>query len=61
MLTEPEFAGPLTVMQRDRNTLSVVLRMAWDNATLQTLTKNSPGAPRVATSPSRPTLTRRDS
>jgi hypothetical protein len=42
MLTEPEFAGPLTVMQRDGNTLSVVLRMAWDNATLQTLTKNSP-------------------
>jgi len=42
MLTEPEFAGPLTVMQREGNTLSVVLRMAWDNATLQTLTKNSP-------------------
>src|SRR5918995_1436103 len=42
MLTEPEFAGPLTVMQREGNTLSVVLRMAWDDTTLQTLTKNSP-------------------
>jgi hypothetical protein len=29
-------------MQRDGNTLSVVLRMAWDDTTLQTLTKNSP-------------------
>src|SRR5215210_7260438 len=42
MLTEPEFAGPLTVMQREGNTLSVALRMAWDNTTLQTLTKNHP-------------------
>jgi hypothetical protein len=42
MLTEPEFAGPLTVMQREGNTLSVVLRMAWDDTTLQTLSKNSP-------------------
>ena len=52
MLTEPEFAGPLIVMQRDGNTLSVVLRMAWDDTTLQTLTKNSPErAPQRATSP----------
>jgi hypothetical protein len=42
MLTEPEFAGPLTVMQREGNNLSVALRMAWDDTTLQTLTKNSP-------------------
>src|SRR5215213_5585833 len=42
MLTEPEFAGPLTVMQREGNTLSVALRMAWDDTTLQTLAKNSP-------------------
>jgi hypothetical protein len=42
MVTEPEFAGPLTVMQREGNTLSVVLRMAWDDTTLQTMTKNSP-------------------
>jgi hypothetical protein len=42
LVTEPEFAGPLTVMQREGNTLSVVLRMAWDDATLQTMTKNSP-------------------
>jgi hypothetical protein len=42
LVTEPEFAGPLTVMQREGNTLSVALRMAWDDATLQTLTKNHP-------------------
>jgi hypothetical protein len=42
LVTEPEFAGPLTVMQREGNTLSVILRMAWDEATLQTMTKNSP-------------------
>ena len=42
MLTEPEFAGPLTVMRREGNTLSVVIRMAWDNASLQTMSKNSP-------------------
>jgi hypothetical protein len=42
LVTEPEFAGPLTVMQREGNTLSVVLRMAWDDTTLQTMSKNSP-------------------
>ena len=42
MLTEPEFAGPLTVMRREGNTLSVVIRMAWDNASLQTMSKNTP-------------------
>jgi hypothetical protein len=42
LVTEPEFAGPLTVMVREGNTLSVVLRMAWDNTTLQTMTKNQP-------------------
>jgi hypothetical protein len=42
LITEPEFAGPLTVMQREGNTLSVVLRMAWDDTTIQTMTKNQP-------------------
>jgi hypothetical protein len=42
MLTEAEFTGPLTVMQREGNTLSVAVRMAWDDTTLQTLTKNAP-------------------
>jgi hypothetical protein len=42
LITEPEFAGPLTVMQREGNTLSVALRMAWDDTTLQTMSKNSP-------------------
>jgi hypothetical protein len=42
LVTEAEFAGPLTVMQREGNTLSVVLRMAWDDTTLQTMSKNAP-------------------
>jgi hypothetical protein len=42
LITEAEYAGPLTVMQREGNTLSVVLRMAWDDTPLQTLSKNSP-------------------
>ena len=41
LVEEPEFASPLTVMQRDGNTLSMVLRSAWDARTLQTLTKTS--------------------
>jgi hypothetical protein len=42
LVEEPEFASCLTVMRRDGNTLSMVLRNAWDNRPLQTLTKNSP-------------------
>ena len=41
LVEEPEFASSLTVMQRDGNTLSMVLRSAWDARTLQTLTKTS--------------------
>jgi hypothetical protein len=41
LVEEPEFASPLTVMQRDGNTLSMVVRSAWDDRTLQTLTKTS--------------------
>ncbi len=39
---EGEFASVLRVLGRDGNTLSAVIRQAWDNGNLQTLTKNSP-------------------
>jgi len=42
MITEPEFAGALSVMERHGNTLSPVIRNAWDGQRLQTLTKVSP-------------------
>lgn len=42
LLIEPEFSSPLRVMEREGNTLSAVLRDAWDTGTLRTLTKNSP-------------------
>lgn len=42
LVMEPELAGVLKVMSREGNTLSPVIRQAWDEGTLQTLTKNSP-------------------
>jgi hypothetical protein len=42
MIVEGEFAGPLRTMTRDGNTLSVLVRQAWDGVKLATLTKNSP-------------------
>ena len=42
MVMESEFAGALRVMERHGNTLSRVLRDAWDGAKLSALTKNSP-------------------
>lgn len=39
---ESELAGPLKMMNREGNTLSVVIRQAWDAGDLRTLTKNSP-------------------
>ena len=42
MVTEAEFASALAVMERPGNTLSQVLRNAWDSLPLSTLTKNSP-------------------
>jgi Protein of unknown function (DUF3987) len=42
LLIEAEFSAPLKVMEREGNTLSAVLRDAWDTGTLRTLTKNSP-------------------
>ena len=41
-VTESEFAQALRVMQREGNTLSPVVRQAWDTGDLRTLTKNSP-------------------
>ena len=48
MIVEPEFGGVLRVTRREENTLSPVLRMAWDGGTLRTLAKNSKT---IATSP----------
>jgi hypothetical protein len=41
LVIESEFASTLKVMQRDGNTLSPLLRLAWDGQDLRTLTKNS--------------------
>ena len=41
-ILEPEFAGALTVMRREGNILSRIIRDAWDRGDLATLTKNSP-------------------
>ena len=38
----PEFASVLKVLERQGNTLSAVLRDAWDRGSLKTMTKNSP-------------------
>jgi hypothetical protein len=42
MVTEPELAGVLAAMERHGNSLSPVIRNAWDGIRLQTLTKASP-------------------
>jgi hypothetical protein len=42
MVVETEFASPLRVSERDGNTLSAVLRLAWDTGQLRVLTKNTP-------------------
>ena len=42
LAVETEFSSALRVMQRDGNTLSPVLRQAWDSTTLRILTRNSP-------------------
>ncbi len=41
LIAEPEFAAPLTMMQREGNTLSMVIRNLWDDKKLGTLTKNN--------------------
>jgi hypothetical protein len=42
LVIEPEFAGALSVLERHGNTLSSVLRRAWDGDTLSSMTKGSP-------------------
>lgn len=42
LIQEGEFANVLRVSGRDGNTLSVVIRSAWDFGDLQSMTKNSP-------------------
>ena len=42
LVVEGEFASTLRVLKREGNTLSAVMRSAWDTGTLNTLTKNSP-------------------
>ena len=42
LVRESEFASVLRVLQRDGNSLSAVMRTAWEAQDLRTLTKNSP-------------------
>jgi Protein of unknown function (DUF3987) len=42
MVLESEFASVLRIAERDGNTLSAVVRQAWDNGSLHTMTKNTP-------------------
>lgn len=42
LVYEAEFASTLRVLQREGNTLSAIIRNAWDHGRLQSLTKNSP-------------------
>ncbi len=39
---ESEFASTIRVLKREGNTLSAIVRKAWDDGNLQALTKNSP-------------------
>ncbi len=41
LILESEFASTLRVLERDGNTLSALVRQAWDKGNLRTLTKNS--------------------
>jgi Protein of unknown function (DUF3987) len=42
LVTEPEFASALSVAERHGNTLSPLIRKAWDGGKLATITRNSP-------------------
>jgi hypothetical protein len=42
LVYEPEFASVLKQTERQGNTLSALIRQAWDSGSLRTLTKNSP-------------------
>ena len=42
MVSEPEFAGVLAVVERHGNTLSPLMRKAWDGGILATMTRTAP-------------------
>jgi hypothetical protein len=42
LILEPEFANVFKVAGREGNTLSPIIRLAWDSGNLQSLAKNSP-------------------
>jgi len=42
LVVESEFASVLRQLERDGNTLSAIIRQAWDSGDLRTMTKNSP-------------------
>jgi hypothetical protein len=42
MVIETEFGGTLKVLTREGNNLSALIRQAWDNGMLRTMTKNNP-------------------
>jgi len=42
LLVESEFVSPLKMMAREGNTLSAIIRQAFDSGTLRTMTKSSP-------------------
>lgn len=42
LIKEPEFGSVLRVIERHGNTLSPVIRQAWDNGNLSVLTRNNP-------------------
>src|SRR5262249_41159737 len=42
LVVEPEFASVLKVASREGNTLSAVIRQAWDSGNLKGMTKNNP-------------------
>jgi hypothetical protein len=42
LILESEWALVLKILQRDGNTLSAIIRQAWDNGDLRVLTKNNP-------------------
>jgi hypothetical protein len=42
LVVEPEFASTLTVINREGNILSAVIRQAWDDGALSPLTRNNP-------------------
>lgn len=42
LVVESEFANPLRMFERDGNTLSGIIRNAWDSGDFNALTKNSP-------------------